>query len=156
VAHERDRALTLIALERAFRAIVLVAAGAVLLTHTHTDWAAKATDVARALGLDPSSGGIHRILVKLKLLGPSKIRAYGAIGIAYGALEGVESYGLFTDRSWAEYLTVLATAVLLLPEGWEIAKSPTALKIGGTLVNVLVVAFLVRRLRVRRTATAPR
>ena len=44
-------------------------------------------------------------------------------------------------------LTVIATALLLIPEAWELTKSASFLKVGGIVVNLLVVAYLVWRLR---------
>jgi uncharacterized membrane protein (DUF2068 family) len=72
---------------------------------------------------------------------------FGAIALAYGALEGVEAYGLWTRRRWGEWLTVVATSLLLVPEVWELTKSATLLKVGALLVNLAVVAYLLWRLR---------
>jgi uncharacterized membrane protein (DUF2068 family) len=69
------------------------------------------------------------------------------VALAYGALEGVEAYGLFRRRRWGEWLTVIATSLLLIPEGWEIAKNATFLKVGGLIVNLAIVAYLLWRLR---------
>ena len=65
-------------------------------------------------------------------------------------LEAVEAYGLWRRRRWGEYLTVLATSLLLIPEVDEIVKKPSILKIGGLMVNLAIIAYLVTRLR-RRT-----
>ncbi len=72
---------------------------------------------------------------------------YGIIALAYGALEAAEGYGLWRRRRWAEYLTVLATSLLFIPEIWEIATKPSLLKLGALLVNIAVVAYLICRLR---------
>jgi uncharacterized membrane protein (DUF2068 family) len=75
---------------------------------------------------------------------------FGAAALAYGALEGIEAYGLFTRRRWGEWLTVVATSLLLIPEVWELTKSASVLKIGALLANLLVVAYLLWRLRLAR------
>lgn len=87
------------------------------------------------------------MIAKVRAISPDKYTVFGTIAIAYGALEGVEGYGLFRRRSWAEYLTVVATSLLFVPEIDEIAKTPTPLKIGALLVNLAVVGYLVFRLR---------
>lgn len=143
----RGRLLKWIAAERAFRTVVLVAVGIVLLTHGHTDWAREATRLARQLGLDPASNGIHRVIVDLGRITPRRVAFFGAVALAYAALEGTEAYGLWRERRWAEYLTVVATSLLLVPEVWELTRSVTLLKLGGLLVNLAVVAYLVWRLR---------
>lgn len=145
-----NRLLRLIAIERGFRAVVLVGAGAILLTHTHTAWGTDATRLAHALGLDTSRQGIHHIITRLSLLRPGQIAAFGVVAILYGILEGVEGYGLWRALPWAEYLTVFATSLLFIPEVWELSKSVTPLKLGGLIVNVAIVAYLIRRLRRER------
>ncbi|HEY5195712.1 MAG TPA: DUF2127 domain-containing protein [Solirubrobacteraceae bacterium] len=144
-----DRLLPWIAAERSVRAVLLVAVGLVLITHPHTDWGRTITDLTNRLGFDPRSNGIQRVIAKVRAISPDKYTVFGIIAIAYGVLEGVEGYGLWRRRAWAEYLTVFATSLLFIPEVDEIAKSPTALKIAALLVNVAVVAYLVYRLRRR-------
>ena len=136
-----------IAAERALRALVLLAVGIVLLTHPNTDWAAEITHLARKLGLDPKSNWIQRILRDVRKVTVRESTVFGAIAIAYASLEGTEAYGLWRRRRWAEWLTVLATSLLLVPEIWELTKSLTPLKLGGLIVNLVVVAYLVWRLR---------
>ncbi|HYM55909.1 MAG TPA: DUF2127 domain-containing protein [Solirubrobacteraceae bacterium] len=143
----RDRLLKWIAAERAFRTLLLVAVGIVLLSHPHTDWATEISHLARRLGLDPNGNGIRRIIDKVKKIGAGQDTVFGAIALAYGALEGTEAYGLWRRRRWGEWLTVVATSLLLIPEVWELTKSVTPLKLGGLLVNLLVVAYLLWRLR---------
>jgi uncharacterized membrane protein (DUF2068 family) len=82
----------------------------------------------------------------------SKINAnqdvvFGLVALAYGTLEGAEAYGLWRRRRWGEWLTVVATSLLFIPEVWELTKSTTLLKVGALLVNIAVVAYLLSRLR---------
>jgi len=61
----------------------------------------------------------------------------------YAILEGTEAVGLWRGRRWAEYLTFVATALLLPLEIYEITRRPTVLK-GVTLaINLAVVLYLV-------------
>lgn len=146
----RDGALPWIAAERGLRAILLVAVGVVLVTHVHTDWARATTDLARRFGLDPTRNRLGRLVGGEQRLTPGKLRTAGIIALAYGVLEGAESYGLFRRRRWGEYLTVVATSLLFVPEIWELVRKPTPLKAGGLAVNALIVAYLVHRLRAGR------
>ena len=142
-----DRLLPWIAAERSVRAVGLIAIGLVLITHPHTDWGKTITDLSRHLGFDPSQNGIQRVIAKVRAISPDKYTVFGIIAIAYGVLEGVEGYGLFRRRVWAEYLTIVATALLFIPEIVELTKSLTPLKIGAFLVNIAVVVYLAVRLR---------
>ena len=146
-SESRDGALPWIAAERALRAILLVAVGLVLVTHLHTDWARATTDLARRFGLDPTRNRLGRLVGTEQRLTPGKLRTAGIIALAYGALEGAESYGLFRRRRWGEYLTVLATSLLLIPEVAELVRKQTVFKVAALVVNVAIVAYLVVRLR---------
>jgi uncharacterized membrane protein (DUF2068 family) len=72
---------------------------------------------------------------------------FGIVALGYGVLEGAEAYGLWMRRRWGEWLTVLATSLLFIPEIWELSKNASPLKVGALLVNIAVVAYLIRRLR---------
>jgi uncharacterized membrane protein (DUF2068 family) len=150
VHQSNDRLLSWIAAERAFRALVLFAVGIALLTHPHTDWGGEIMHFATRLGLNPNSNWIQRIVNDVRRISASENVVFGVIAIAYGALEATEAYGLWNRRHWAEWLTVLATSLLLVPEIWELTKSITLLKVGGLVVNLLIVAYMIRRLRRRR------
>jgi uncharacterized membrane protein (DUF2068 family) len=143
----QDRLLPWIAAERGVRAIVLLAVGIVLVTHPHANWAKDIAHFARGLGLDPSGTGIRKIIEKVRHISSHQDVVFGVIALGYGVLEGVEAYGLYRRRRWGEWLTVFATALLLIPEVWELTKSATFLKVGGLIVNLLVVGYLLRRLR---------
>ncbi len=146
-ATRKDRLLPLIAAERGVRAVGLVAIGIVLLTHSHTDWGRVITDVAHSTGVDPSNNWIHRLITKVRGISPHRYQVFGAIAIAYAALEGAEAYGLWRRRLWGEYLTVVATSLLFVPEIWELTKSLTVFKVGAVLVNIAIVIYLVVRLK---------
>jgi uncharacterized membrane protein (DUF2068 family) len=155
----KDRLLPWIAAERTFRAIVLTVVGIVLVTHPHADWSAEIASFAQKLGLDPKQNWIQRILKDAAKIKSSKNLLFGLIALGYGALEAAEAYGLWHRRRWGEWLTVLATSLLLIPEIWELTKSTTPLKLGALLVNIAVVLYLLARRAARpgrwrrRTAT---
>ena len=142
----KDRLLPWIAAERAFRTIVLAAVGIVLLTHTHTNWPAEITLLAKKLGLDPNSNWIQRILKDAAKVNAKRDVLFGIVALAYAVLEGTEAYGLWKRRRWGEWLTVIATSLLLIPEVWELTKSTTLLKVGALIVNLAIVLYLLDRL----------
>jgi uncharacterized membrane protein (DUF2068 family) len=146
-APARDRLLPWIAAERAFRAIVLLAVGVVLVTHPHANWASEISRLAQHLGLDPKGNWIQKVIDKVSKISASQDVVFGVAAIAYAILEGAEAYGLWTRRRWGEWLTVVATSLLFIPEVWELTKSATFFKLGALFVNILVVAYLIWRLR---------
>jgi uncharacterized membrane protein (DUF2068 family) len=143
----RDRLLPWIAAERGFRTVVLVAVGLVLVTHPHANWASEITHLGERLGLNPKGGWFQKLIDKVSKINTNEDVVFGVAALAYGLLEGVEAYGLWNRRRWAEWLTVVATSLLFIPEIWELSKSTTLLKLGALLVNIAVVAYLTWRLR---------
>ena len=141
------RLLPWIAAERMLRALVLITVGIVLVTHTHTDWGRAIADMAKALGLDPSRNGIRRITTDAHQLSAHKLLIYGIVAVGYGALEAIEGYGLLRRRRWAEYLTIISTSLLFIPEIWELTRNASPLKVVGFILNVIIVGYLLHRIR---------
>ena len=139
-----DIVLRLIAIERLARGLLLFAVGAVLSVQTHANWATRLRDWANDLGLDPSRHVVvGRLINRAAALTPRQLLVIGVGAMAYGALELVEGAGLWRRRHWAEYLTVIATAMFIPLEVWELVHRPSLLKAGGLVVNLLVVAYLI-------------
>jgi uncharacterized membrane protein (DUF2068 family) len=143
------RILRLIAVERGLRGLLLVSAGVYLLVHLGSDYGRIAERLMRAVELDPKQPLLHRLVLRLHNLNTHELRVFGVLAIGYGALELVEGTGLWLDRLWAEYLTVIATSVLIPFEVYELVHRPSLWKAAGIAVNVAIVAYLIRLLRRR-------
>jgi uncharacterized membrane protein (DUF2068 family) len=147
----RDRyVLRLIALDRAIHVVVLgVLAVALFVFVTHRAQLQQA--VYRILAdLQGGVGGpahdIHRgflgDLDKVVSLRPRTLEIAGAFVTGYGLLEAVEMVGLWYGRRWAEYLTFVATTVLLPLEVYELFTRITAFKVLALVINVVIVVYL--------------
>jgi uncharacterized membrane protein (DUF2068 family) len=149
----RDRfVLRLIAVDRLVHFIVLGLLGVALLLFAAHEGSLRnsfykvLTALQGGVGGGPvqSSGhvGILGELDKLFSLSSGKVREIGAAVLAYAILEGVEAIGLWRMRRWAEYLTFVATTILLPLEIYEIIHKTSVLKIIGFIINVAVVIYL--------------
>jgi uncharacterized membrane protein (DUF2068 family) len=104
----------------------------------------------------------HRIVTQLlewfSGLSVSRIHALRIVTLAYAAVFAVEGIGLWMQKRWAEWLTVIITASLIPLEAWEIFLRPTIGKVLILLTNVAVVGYLVwhvrKKNRPRHTAPA--
>ena len=143
------RILRLIALERGLRGLVLLAAGVYLLFHLTTDFGRWAERAMRAVELDPRQPFLHRLIAHLHNLHASELRVIALLAVGYGLLELVEGTGLWLDQLWAEYLTVIATSILIPFELYELARKPSVWKAAGIAVNVAIAVYLARLLRRR-------
>jgi uncharacterized membrane protein (DUF2068 family) len=154
----RDRVvLRLIAVDRVFHFVILVLLGIAVLAIAGNEAALKGrfyrvlTDLQGGVAGGPvqNSGhvGIFGEFDKLFSLRSGTLKEVGIALLAYGLLEGVEAVGLWLTKRWAEYLTFLATTILLPLEVYEIATKGTPLKVIGFLINVAVVVYLLLRKR---------
>jgi uncharacterized membrane protein (DUF2068 family) len=67
------------------------------------------------------------------------------IGLAlafYALLEGAEAVGLWFQKRWAEYLTFVATTLLLPLEVYELTKTLSWFKVTALIVNIAIVVYL--------------
>ncbi len=147
---EHDAFIKVIIVERIVKAIVLIALAVGLLVAGEkgllATWATYAQD---QLNLDADDGVIAQLLLRLLLLigtfNHVTILAIGAI--LYALLEGTEGVGLAMRRRWAEYLTVIATGILIPYEAYEVIHHVTLFKVGALLLNLAVVGYLAYRKR---------
>jgi uncharacterized membrane protein (DUF2068 family) len=79
----------------------------------------------------------------------------GAMTLGYGALELVKGAGLWLDQLWAEYLTVIATSLLLPFELYELVHRPSVWQAAGIIVNLAIVGYLAYLLRRRVERSRP-
>jgi uncharacterized membrane protein (DUF2068 family) len=141
------RLLWLIALERTLRGLLLLAAGIYLLAKAGANFGDIADHLARRLELDPRRPFIRHLVAKLGRLQRHEVQLFGVLAIGYAALEITEGIGLFYRKRWAEWLTVVATSLLVPLEAYELVHHPSTLKAGGIAVNVVIVAYLIRVVR---------
>jgi uncharacterized membrane protein (DUF2068 family) len=132
--------------EAAKGAIVLVAGcGLLRFLHIHAQHAAD--DLVRHMYLNPASSHpriFERLLAHVTDL-QLWLLAFGAL--AYALFRFIEGWGLWRERRWAEWLA-LASGVLYLPlEIYEIAHTGHWAAVVVFLVNLLIVAILVRHRR---------
>ena len=148
----RDRiVLRLIAIDRALHFLVLAALGIAILVFASKQHQLRgefyrvATAVQRTIGGGPVQSekvGLLGDLNKLFSLRSSTLTTVGLGVIGYALLEGVEAVGLWFQKRWAEYLTLIATAVFLPLEVWEMAHHVTPFKVIAFVINVAVVLYL--------------
>jgi uncharacterized membrane protein (DUF2068 family) len=129
---------------------VLIALAIGLLVAGRKGWLVEWSEYAQdQLNLAAGHGLIVNLLLRvLVLIGNFTHINVIAIGaIAYALLEGTEGVGLAMRRRWAEYLTVIATGILIPYEAYEVVHHVTLFKVGALLLNLAVVGYLAYRKR---------
>src|ERR1700758_108606 len=149
--HRHDRGLITIGTFKILEGLLFVLLGLGVIRLLHRDIADMMLRAAMALRLDTESRFVNFLLEKVQLLTPHKMRLISAGIFLKAGLDFVEGIGLALEKTWAEWLTIGLTASFLPWEIFEIIKRFTWLKVGFTLLNLLVLFYLVwvQRLRLR-------
>ncbi len=147
----RDKyVLRLIALDRVVHFLILGALAIAVFVFLHDRTQLRGSfykvfiDLQGAFG-GPTSASHSTILEDLRkafALKGSTLFTLGLIAAGYAVLEGVEAVGLWFRKRWAEYLTFVATALLLVPEVYELTVRITVFKVLALLINIAIVAYL--------------
>ena len=100
---------------------------------------------------DSGQGASHtwlgRQLAHLLNLKIDTLKVLLLLAVAYAVVEWTEAIGLWLERRWAKYLTVLATAGFLPLEIRELLHRVTVLRVFALVVNVALLVWLVRNKR---------
>lgn len=142
-----NRLLLVIGFFKIAKGTLLVAVGFGALHFLHKDVAESLSHWAALLQADPEGRYMHRILAHLGRVDDHQLEKVCVAAFIYAALFFAEGIGLLQRKLWGEYLTIVITASLIPLELYEIAKHVTLLKIVVVGVNVVIVAYLIYRVR---------
>ena len=140
----RDRWLIVIGIFKLLKGLLFVSLGFGVIHLLHRDVGDLLVRTAMSLRLDPESHFVNLLLEKVQLLTPHKMRLISAGIFFYALLDFTEGTGLVLEKTWAEWLTIGLTASFLPWELFEIARHFTWVKVGVTLLNVIVLLYLLR------------
>ena len=147
VKSSHSRWLRLIALFKLLKAALLIAVGIGALKLLHKDVAGAVEHWVESLRLDPNNHYIDIALERASNLKPDEIKQLGLGSMLYAGLFLTEGIGLWLEKRWAEWLTLIITSSLIPFEIYEIYRHTTAIKIAVLLINVAIVAYLFYRIR---------
>ena len=142
--------LILIALFKLVKALLLIAVGIGALRLLHKDVGSVIEHWVEVLRVDPDNHYVHTLLVKLFAVTPKQLEAVGVGTFFYAALLLTEGVGLLLRKHWAEYFTVITTAVFIPLEVFEMVKHLTTAKVVVLVINIAIVWYLIQRIRSRR------
>jgi uncharacterized membrane protein (DUF2068 family) len=145
----RDRyVLRLIAFDRAIHVVILTILALVLFSvarhdsSLHRDYIDIMNDLS---GGDPGASQLRGVLGYLRrafVYSPQRLIQLGLVVTAYAALEATEMVGLWLNRRWAEYLTLVATSLLVPFEIYELTLGVSVFKVITFIINIAIVVYL--------------
>ena len=148
------RALRTIAVLEALKGLIAIAAGIGLLSLLHHDLHHIAEALIGHFGLSPGDHYPSIVLHYADLLADANVRSIEMLLAAYALLRLCESYGLWRERKWGEWLGALSGALYVPYEMRHLWLHPHWSSFLILTGNLLVVAFLAYRIwRERRDMT---
>ena len=137
----------MIAVFKFVKAAALIGLGVGAFRLLHKDVGGLAERWMEALRFDPGSRYVVMFLAKVSNLHPDQIKKLGLASFLYAGLFLAEGTGLWLQKRWGEWLTVIITSSLVPVEMYEIYRHPTAVRVGALVVNVAIVAYLIHKIR---------
>lgn len=143
--------LRLLAVERFIRGLIVVALGVGVLQLKSSQVSVRDVVDRDLDALKPffdqigwnaeDSGLIHSIEKAINAKG-STLTAVGLALLFYGGLQIAEGVGLWKMKRWGEYFAVVATALFLPLEVYELTEKVTILRVAVLVINIGAVIYL--------------
>lgn len=140
--HHHNRGLLLIALYKGLQALLIASIGFGALHLLGRDAADEVASLADRLHFNPESRLVDFLLNEASLLNDPLLRRIELAAFCYAALGLAEAIGLYFEKTWAEYLTLLVTASFLPLELIEILRKLTPLRASLLGINLVVFFYL--------------
>jgi uncharacterized membrane protein (DUF2068 family) len=141
-AHANERTLRVIAVYKFIKSAGLVILACVVFGFLHTEFLDAVASWVEHLPIQNGRNVLGHFFDTLVGMTPRHFVAVGCFALAYATLFGIEGFGLWTGKRWAEYLTTIATASLIPFELWELVRHATLAKAIVLVVNIAIVIYL--------------
>ena len=146
-ARSHHTGLAVIAMFKVVKGVLLLLLGLGLLKLVHAEIATLFSLLIEALHLNADSRIIHALVLKVDALQPQSVLLAGLVSLGYAGMLLVEGIGLWLEFTWAAYLTVVSTSLLLPFELYEVIERVSILRVGVLLLNLVIVLYIVSQLR---------
>ena len=148
IGHERG--LLLVGLFKLSKAVFFTAVGAGALHLVNKDIGSVLLHVVDTLRIDPEGRFVGFLMDHVVLINSHELKRAGILSCLYAAVCVVEGTGLVLEKRWAEYFTVILTAMGLPWEGYELVERFSPYKVGLLVINLAVLLYVLWILKKRR------
>ncbi len=131
-----------VALLEAGKGALVMVAGLGLLSLLHKDVQHAAESVVRHLHLNPARHYPRVFIDAATKMTEQRLWLLAAGAIGYAVARGVEAYGLWRLRAWAEWFAIVSGGIYLPVEVYELIRHATVLKAAVLLTNVAIVLYV--------------
>ena len=144
--------LRTVAVLEAAKGVLVLLLGFGVLTLIHQNLHDVAEQLTKFLHANPE-GSLARIFSRAANQATDKTLWVLAIGaLLYATVRFVEAFGLWWEKEWAQWFSLLSGALYLPGEFYSLLRHPRPLKWGVVLVNLAIVLYmLVLRIKAPRS-----
>ncbi len=151
-AHAMLHAIALFKFAKALLMLLVALGARALVSPALNEWA---RGMAEELQMRTHSHYVRLLLGKFGAMDPHSLNAISLVALGYALLLLAEGIGLWLEKRWAEYMTVIITVSLVPVELYELCHHPTVTRLVVLLLNLVLVAYLGIILRRGRPAAGP-
>jgi uncharacterized membrane protein (DUF2068 family) len=134
--------LKVAAILEASKGVLVLVAGFGLLTYIHKDLHLAAVELVRHFHINPASHYPQVFLDLSARMNDTGLWAMAAAAGIYAVIRLAEAVGLWLDRRWAEWFGILSGSIYIPVEIFELTRSVTWPKVTVTMVNAVVIVYL--------------
>jgi len=139
--------MAVIAAYKLLKAVASIAGAIFILRVRNRDLEEVAWRMLERIGAHSEKWFAVHVLDFIATLNPKKLLTVALIMLGYSIIYTLEGVGLFMEKTWAEWLTIIQTGLLMPWELYEIAKRPSLAHFGIFTANLIVVLYLIWRLK---------
>jgi uncharacterized membrane protein (DUF2068 family) len=122
--------------------VLLVAFGFAEIIHLHIDLEDAAQNLINFLQIDPDLRISHALMHAAGRMMDANLITVLGIALVYSSLRFIESYGLWRQRVWAEWLAIISGAIYLPLELYNLIRRPSIAHWVILLVNIAIVFYI--------------
>jgi uncharacterized membrane protein (DUF2068 family) len=136
------QALRAVAIFELAKGLVVLLLGFGVVSLVHRDAWDAAENLLRWLHVSPEHHYAQVFLNLADNVTDAKLWAVAAGAAAYSVIRFIEAYGLWHARAWAEWFALIAGALYLPFEVYELVRRPNALHAGVLAANLAIVLYM--------------
>lgn len=144
------KSLDIVAAIEAAKGVIVLLAGFGLLGLLHRDLHALGEELVAQLHLNPAKKYPRIFTDLMSSLNDTRLWSLAGMALLYSTIRLVEAYGLWKQKTWAEWLALAGACIYLPFEVYEIYVKVTAVRVSALVFNLLIVLLMTRVLLQKR------
>ena len=141
--HRRRAALRAVASLELAKGMVVLLLGFGAVSLVHKDAWDVAETLLHFLHVNPDHHHYAQVFLNLAdNVTDAKLWAMAAGAAAYSVVRFVEAYGLWRERTWAEWFALISGALYVPFEAYELVHRPTSIRLAVLLINLGIVFYM--------------